>query len=162
MKREDQFNAAEGYVELGMYQEALEELSAIPVEVDDKQTKFEIADRRLKILQQMEAWEEGAKVARAAVVELPNYSTPYLLGAYAIRRAEGVEAAFEFLVSGEHCLYMTPDFWYKKGCYYCLLGQFKEAKECVYKAMGSGDEKYDTLVEEDDDLAPLRGTWDLT
>lgn len=149
MKLSEHLTVADGYLELSMHQEALDALDQIAPET--KHERCQVILKRLVILEMMEDWVESGKVAREAIQSLSNYSSDlYLKGAYAIRRAEGVESALQFLKSGEPCCHYTSLWWFYLGCYYCVLGQFDEAKAHVYKAVGFGKRAL-----EEEDLKPL-------
>ncbi len=159
MELEEVFTRVNGYVELGMYRDALAELQSL--EPTDSGDRAEIAKTQMPILRQMEDWPALAKLARESIVTNPDWSTFYLEGATGIRYSESVNAAMKFLMSGEHCLAWTAEFWFRRGCYNCALGDLEEVKRCVYMAIGGGEEQYVRRAQEDEDLKPLRGTWVL-
>jgi tetratricopeptide (TPR) repeat protein len=147
--------AALGYHELGMHQEGLNELGRLP-EAD--RDRLEVILLRVSILQSMKNWTLGAEMARKGVVNYPDAGDLYIVGAYCIRRAEELAAAFDFLESGAECLANEPCYWFNLGCYHCQLGRQKASKECVKRAIEM-DRNYRKLADEDDDLIPLRESW---
>ncbi len=149
-------DAADGYFSLGMIEEGWAVLDEAGV---TDQEGFELIRDILKRLIGSASRELAVVIVRSAVSRLSNYSQLYLIGAPTIRVLEGVESAFEFLESGHHCLYMTPRYWYLLGCYHCLLGRLEEAEHSVYMAVGSGQEEYQRLAKEDEDLKPLWDVW---
>tara|TARA_R110002096_G_scaffold238581_19_gene430222 strand:+ start:3717 stop:4220 length:504 start_codon:yes stop_codon:yes gene_type:complete len=150
VKLSEHLTVADGYLELGMYRDALDVLEEIVPETEHEH--FQVIRKRLTIWEAVGDWAQGARTAREAVLTLPNYADLYLKGAYAIRRAESVESALEFLKSGEHCCSYTSLWWYYLGCYYCVLGRIDDAKKHVYKAVGFGKRAL-----QEKDLEPL---WD--
>lgn len=144
---------AQGYLELGMCQDAWEELESMEAV---ERSRYEVVAMRLSILQVMEKWYMGAEIARGAVKAFPEQGDLYLLGSYHIRRSENIEAAFEFLKNGQSHLEGEACFWFNLGCYHCQLGRLKEAGECVRKAIDL-DRSYQAMALDDEDLEPL---WD--
>jgi tetratricopeptide (TPR) repeat protein len=124
--------AAHGYLELGMGQDAWDELDAMPPE---DRARVEVVLTRLMILQSMERWDKAAEIAIGAVRFYPDSPDLYLMGAYAIRRKLDVGAALEFLVSGKECMEDVATYWFNVGCYHCQIGELTEAKRCVKKAV---------------------------
>ncbi len=95
MDWQNRLTAAHGYLDLGMGQEAWDELDSMPPR---DRARSEVVIMRLVILQSMERWgKAAAEIARGAVRKYPDCPDLYLIGAYAIRRAEDVRAAFLFL-----------------------------------------------------------------
>lgn len=155
MEWEEHLTAALGYHALGMHQDAWDELERMP---PGDRPRIEVIVMRLSILQALEKWSMGAEIARGAIQPYPDCGDLYVLGAYCIRRAENVEAAFEFLQKGEPCLENEPCFWFNLGCYHCQLGRLDEAKECVGRAIEL-DRNYRAMALEDEDLEPLWDSW---
>ena len=152
MNWKDHLVAALGYHELGMHQDALIELDRIP---ESHRQRLEPLRLRLSVLQTMTEWEQGAALAREAIGRYPESGDLFLAGAYCIRRAETLEAAFAFLEQGRSCLETEPCFWFNLGCYHCQFGRLEETKECVERAIAL-DGNYRTLAAVDGDLEPLR------
>ena len=150
--------AAQGYLELGMFDDALGELDQLP----EEERSGELATCfRLDIYNAAKRWSEGAQVAREGIEMHPDCSHLYIMGAYAIRRAEDdLQAAFDFLKSGHLCMDQSkteaPMFWFNLGCYHSLLGDMDEALKCVGTAVDF-DVSYKKLALSDPDLEPL---WD--
>ncbi|GAG14228.1 unnamed protein product, partial [marine sediment metagenome] len=116
--------------------------------------RIEVVVTRLLILQKMERWHMGAEIARGAVRGWPECPDLYILGAYAIRRAEDVRAALEFLRSGEPCMADVANYWFNMACYHSQLGDLDEARTYVKKAVGL-DKGFRMMALEDADLEPL-------
>jgi Tfp pilus assembly protein PilF len=148
-----QLTAAQGYLELGMGQDAWDELEEMPAR---DRARSEVVIMRLVILQSMARWDKAAEIARGAVGAYPDCSDLYLIGAYAIRRAEDVRAAFEFLQEGCTCLVDNAAYWFNRGCYLCQLGEMEDAKMSVRRAVDL-DKSFQQMALDDEDLEPL---WD--
>ena len=148
--------ASQGYLDLGMGQEAWDELDSMPLR---DRARPEVVVMRLVILQSMAQWDKAAEIARGAIrayPERPELYLLYLFGAYAIRRAEDVRAAFLFLQEG--CTYLVDDatYWFNRGCYHCQAGELEDAKRCVQRA-AELDRRFQQMALDDEDLEPL---WD--
>jgi len=153
MNWQHHINAAQGYLELGMFQRSWDELEA--VEPTDR-ARFEVLAMRLTVLQHMERWQMGAEIARGAQRRYPEEGMLYLLGSYHIRRSEDLPTAFDFLSAGEKYLENEGCYWFNMACYHCQLGRLDETRECVKRAVEL-DRKYQLMVLEDEDLRPM---WD--
>lgn len=143
--------AASGYLDLGMGQEAWDELDAMP---PGDRARSEIVVMRLVILQSMALWDKAAEIAIGAVRHYPDCADLYLMGAYAIRRHLDVSAALEFLQGGQPCLIENAAYWFNRGCYHCQLGELEDAKACVQRAVDL-DRSFQQMALDDDDLEPL-------
>jgi hypothetical protein len=69
--------AAHGYLELGMGQDAWDELDSMPPE---DRARREVVLMRLMILQSMERWDKAAEIALGAVRCYPDFPDLYLMG----------------------------------------------------------------------------------
>ena len=155
MTEQQHISAAQGYLDLGMGQRAWDELDLI----DPKdRAEPEVLEMRFVILRRMEKWQMGAKIARGAVRRYPEHGAFYLLGAYHLRRVDSLNAAYDFLQSGEEHLKNDARYWFAMACYHCQLGRLDETRECVKKATQL-DRNYQWNVLEDEDLRPLWDSW---
>jgi hypothetical protein len=143
--------AAQGYVELGMPQDASVELDEIPAEL---QQRLEVVLLRLETLRLLKRWDDGASFGRAAIVEHPSCGPLYLVTAYAIRRCHGIEEARALLISGEGVLADEAMFHFNVACYECQLGNLAGAKHRLLKAFELNP-RYRQIGKEDPDLQPL-------
>ena len=103
-----------GYLDLdlGMGQDAWDELEEMPPQ---DRARLEVVVMRLVILQSMDCWDKGAEIALGAVRAYPECPDLYLMGAYAIRRVEDIQAALDFLVSGKECMEEVAAYWFNVG-----------------------------------------------
>src|SRR4051812_5243570 len=90
--------SAEGYIELGMFLEANEELENI-----DPYCRAlpEVLDARVGIYQGLKNWEAMAAIANKLVEWNPSQPEYFAQWAYATRRSESVLAAHAILLRGE-------------------------------------------------------------
>jgi hypothetical protein len=151
-------SAAQGFIELGMFEDAWDELESLPF--DESRVSGPVLDLRVQWCMGQEKWDMGAKIARGGIEKNPECLELYLSGSYCIRRCGGLEEAFEFLVKGHLSGYLGQPargmYWFNLGCYHCQLGRNKEALDCVGQAV-EVDKVFQRLAVEDKDLEPL---WD--
>ena len=122
----NRLESAQGYLELGMNQEALDVLDSLPSEEASLSASISL---RLMALNGMERWEMAADLARQSIPDHPHCGALYLLGAYAIRRLLNVSDARHFLESGKAHLETDPLYHFNMACYDCVLGDEEAARE---------------------------------
>jgi len=144
--------AAEGYLELGMTEDALVEVEAIEKE---HRLRLDVVLMRMEILRVMKRWAEGAKLGQEALMMHVNCGALYLVTAYAVRRSIGLTQARDILLSGEHALKKEPMFFFNMGCYQCQLEDVESAKQWLLEAFAL-DGKYRKVAWDDPDLEALR------
>ncbi len=143
---------AEGYLELGLYQEAFDELENL--EGDDRISK-ETWALRCMLYQATEQWEAMRDTAKHLVSTAPHEVEYWLMAATATRKAENVDAAEQVLRFALKFLPADPMIHYYIACYACQLGRLDEARDRLKVAFDSrGDLKFTALEEPD-----LREVW---
>ena len=143
--------AAVGYFELGMAEETLRELDALPPE---SQCDLEVLELRAVACQQLGRWASAA-AAYEAMCRLPCADPDrfigwgcclYELGAYADCRLALLSAPQESRCHG---------LWnFHLACYEALLGNTKEARKLVRRAL-TLDPALRRMAERNENLAPL-------
>jgi tetratricopeptide (TPR) repeat protein len=144
--------AASGYVELGLYQEAVRELEAIPEGI---QQTLPVLAGWADLYQSWQKWEEARAVAERLTEIDPEEPRWVVALAYATRRSVGLVAAQRVLVQG---LESFPDFAlirYNLACYAAQLGDLPAADRLLRRACEL-DAAFSKLAKTDPDLAPLR------
>lgn len=145
--------AAQGWLELGLPQEAWDELQQVPAE---ERERLEVMLLSLDALQTLKRWDECAAIGREAANRYPDCGAIYLVTAYAIRRAQSLPAARDFLLLGEGVLGEEAMFHFNLACYACQLGDLPEAERRLGIAFRI-DPKYRLQALDDEDLRPI---WD--
>ena len=145
------WQAAVGYVELGMFGEADSEL--------DKIDPFcralpEILAVRLAIYRGLEKWELMQQIAKRLTQFQPDDNQWTISLAYATRRADSIEAAKEVLLNAEPKFPKEATIKYNLACYFCQTGDINAAKNYLKKAFQI-DLDLRTAALEDEDLKPL-------
>ena len=149
--------AAAGWIQLGDYNSANDELEKIRAEW---RAHPDVLDLRWLIYSHHEQWDACLDIASAIVKIASDRVWGWVHKAYALRRATGggIEKAKPVLLEAAK---MFPDddiIQYNLACYCAQLGQLDAAQEHLDKSYELGDAKQIKLMALDDgDLKPL---WD--
>jgi tetratricopeptide (TPR) repeat protein len=148
--------AAQGWLELGNFNEANEELEKIAPALRAHPVVLAV---RYGVYSKAEKWDVAAEVAAALVKLQPNESGAWTMLAYATRRKPGggIPQAMEILAS---VVKRFPKVWmipYNLACYCAQLGRLEESEDWFKKAMEIDEQQVKKLGIEDPDLKPL---WD--
>ncbi len=155
MKLAEHLTTAEGFLDLGMANEAWAELDEIePLE----RAHPSVVSMRLRILERMASFETGVEIARGAVRLHPEDLDIRLLGAVHIRRATGIREALCFLQDSPETFRGHGGYWFAIACLHCQLGDLERAAECTRRAVGL-DRSLQIKVLDHPDLAQLRASW---
>jgi predicted Zn-dependent protease len=144
--------AAQGYAELGMFQEALEELRKLPLSVKEDP---EVLEMELLILMQLKAWKEALGVSKRLCRAAPEAPIAFIHAAFCLHELGRTDEAKMALLNGPHSLENDPTFHYNLACYECILGELESAKRHLNRSF-SMDKKFREFAKTDPDLAPLR------
>lgn len=145
--------AAEGWLELGDWRSAEEELAQIRPELQDHLMVLKL---RVEVQSIAKQWERVVELAGVLIGHVPEQSLGYLRRAYALHELKRTKEAWDTLlpVVGKFL-----DEWvvpYNLACYAAQLGEIETARKWLDRAYKLGDAK--TLKQEarrDPDLAPL-------
>jgi tetratricopeptide (TPR) repeat protein len=151
MQRE--LNASIGYLELGMYVEALDEMESIQPEEKNSSTVLGI---RLDIYRTAQNWKMMEVVASELKRGQSDDPDHWNNLAFSIRRKDSIKAAQTLLLEGLEKFPNEPLCYYNLGCYACQLGDMEDAKKLVGEAIKM-DSKFKLLALDDEDLVEL---WD--
>jgi thioredoxin-like negative regulator of GroEL len=124
------WQAATGYVELGMFLEADAELDKID---PFNRAAPEVLALRIAIYRGLEKWELMQEIARRLAEFQPDDIQWTMSLAYATRRANSIEAAKEVLLSAEPRFPKEAAIRYNLACYFCQTGDIPSAKK-LFKA----------------------------
>lgn len=143
--------AAHGYIQLGMFMEANEQLERItPVQ----RHLPEVLHTRLTIYQSLGKWELMAVVAEKLVEWNPEQPAHFVDLAYAKRRANGFHIAHAILIRAAELHPDDATIQYNLACYESQLGNVAGAKAHLTKATVA-DARFSKLALDDPDLEPL-------
>ncbi|HEY1048553.1 MAG TPA: tetratricopeptide repeat protein [Prosthecobacter sp.] len=119
--------AAQGYVELGLFEEARTELSVLPTELQDRVDVIEIS---LLCLMGRHSWAEALALATRLCRQEPAEPGGYIHAAFCLHELGKTAEAIDMLSRGPVSLRTKPVYYYNMGCYHARLGHFE--KSIVY------------------------------
>ena len=144
---------ASGFLELGMLNEASDELEEIE---GDARMSAEVMKLRVDLYHQAEDWELLLAVAKALSRLTPKDEQGWISWAYALRHLGRIPEAQNVLLKAESIHGDTSAvLHYNLACYACLTGDMKEAKSRLSTACKmDAQSKVDAL--DDPDLKAMR------
>jgi tetratricopeptide (TPR) repeat protein len=145
------WQAAAGYVELGMFLEADTELDKID---PFNRAAPEILAIRLAIYHGLKKWELMQEIAKRLAEFQPDDIQWTISLAYATRRAISIEAAREILLNAESKFPKEAIIKYNLACYECQLGNVEAAKNYLRQVFEI-DANWRLKALDDQDLQPL-------
>jgi Flp pilus assembly protein TadD len=143
---------AQGYLELGLVDEAAAELAHIAAPESDSP---EVLTMRMAVLHEQEDWPKLANLAAVAVQRSSSDAGAWVTWAYATRRAHSLAAAETILLKAERQHPTDATIQFNLGCYACLRGDLAAARRRVDRAIAL-EPKFLHAVATDPDLAALR------
>lgn len=149
---ERKIQAAQGYSELGMTDEALEELDSIAPPHCERPDFMEM---RLLILLHAHRWKEALTAARKLCKAAPASSAGYIHSAFCLHELGRTEEAKSLLLSGPPALLDEPTYHYNLACYECALDNLESAQAHLETTFAM-DRKFREFAKTDPDLVKLR------
>jgi tetratricopeptide (TPR) repeat protein len=144
--------AAQGYLELGMVEEALFELASVPA---GENTDADLTELRLHILMHGKRWDEALVAAEELLRISPQAVPGYIHGAFALHELGRTAQARDLLLKGPPLLRQNPTFHYNIGCYEAVLGNRESALQSLRESFAL-DETYRDFAQRDPDLEGIR------
>jgi predicted Zn-dependent protease len=144
--------AAQGYLELGMVEEALQELDSVP---QSAIVGPDLIELRLHILMHGKRWHEALVAAEELLRINPEAVPGYIHGAFALHELGRTAEARDLLLKGPSLLRKDPTFHYNIGCYEAVLGNRDSALQSLNESFAL-DETYRAFAKGDPDLAAIR------
>lgn len=144
--------AAQGYCELAMFDDALNELNSLPEEVQQEENAVEL---RLAILMQARRWKLALTLSHDLCRATPTKNIGYIHAAFCLHELGQTEDARDFLLNGPTTLHTEPTYHYNLACYECRLGNFELARAHLDRSFQL-DKKFRQFARTDPDLEPLR------
>ncbi|MDB4683849.1 tetratricopeptide repeat protein [bacterium] len=147
--------AASGWIQLGDYDSANDELEKIRAEW---RAHPDVLELRWLIYSHDEQWDACLDIASAVMKIAPDRATGWVDKALSLRRANGggIEKAKAVL---DEAAKLFPTEWtvqYNLACYCSQLGQLYAAQEYLNKSYELGDaQKIKLMALDDEDLKPL-------
>ena len=146
--------AAQGWLELGSYIEANEELEKITPHL---RAHPDVLEMRWHIYAKEENWSACVGIAEAIILIDPNRLDAWIHRSFALHELKRTQEAFDQLLPGED---RFPKVWtipYNLACYCAQLGRLEEGKAWFKQAMAIDEHTVKELAIDDSDLKPL---WD--
>lgn len=143
--------AAEGFVYLGMYREALKELDRVP------ETDQELADvliARVRVLLHLQRFGTAAKLSHRGETLHRNEDEFTVQRAFALHQLQKPDEAARVLQEAPGWLRRTGILHYNLGCYEARWGNLKIARQCVQTAIELNN-AIKKNAKQDPDLADL-------
>jgi predicted Zn-dependent protease len=148
-------SAAVGWLELGNWQEANQELDNIAAELRAHPWVLLV---RQQVFVKAEKWELACQIGKILVDVLPHEPGAWIGYAYALRRVPGggIPKAKQILEKAKPQFPNEPTFAYNLACYHAQLGEIEQSRQLLEDAFSIGDAKKLKLQALDDpDLEPL-------
>src|SRR5260221_10306027 len=144
--------AAQGYCELGMFDDALAELDSLPAEFGPHPMVVEL---RTVVLMQAKRWKLALTSSRSLCRVAPDKTTGFIHTAFCLHELGRTAEARDTLISGPDVLHAEPTYHYNLACYECALGNLDLARLHLEKSFEL-DKKFKEYAKSDPDLAALR------
>jgi predicted Zn-dependent protease len=144
--------AAQGYAELKMFEDALDEMAALPPEA---WTDPAAAEVRIVILTQARKWQEALDRSSELCRLLPEAPAGFIHAAFCLHGLGRSAEAKETLLNGPASLQQEPTYHYNLACYECALGNIEEARRWLEQSFAL-DKMFREFAKTDPDLEPLR------
>lgn len=145
--------AAQGYFELGMMDEALEELDTLPASLQEGTAVLQM---RLFIHMRAKRWQQALDISRTFCRVQPEETLGFIHAAFCLHELRRTVEAKEFLLAGPAALLNEATYHYNLGCYDAALGNIEEAQAHLRKAFQL-DDKFRVYARTDPDLKPVWG-----
>jgi predicted Zn-dependent protease len=152
MSWERQLNAAMGYLNLGMCEDALDELQKL---ASADAERPEVIALKIAVFMRQRKWEEGLNKATLLMKALPAQPSSYLDAAFCLHEMGRTVEAKALLLEGPSALQQHSTYYYNLACYESCLGNLKVSCELLRRAVRM-DDTFAKLAMEDPDLANLR------
>lgn len=140
--------AVQGYADLGLFEEAEEELGALA-------SDLEIVNAlRCELLSRQSRWEEMRALAEDLARRSPEEAQWWISWAYAARRARSISEAREILLEGRRLHPKEALIVYNLACYASVSGEPEDARRLLEEAVAL-DANFEEMARHDEDLEPL-------
>jgi tetratricopeptide (TPR) repeat protein len=147
--------AAEGWIELGNYVQAVEELKKISL-----QCRFHplVLLTHWEIHALANQWAFAHIIAHALIVLFPKEPVGWINASYALHQMKRTDEAWTTLLPAAEIFPTHTVIAYNLACYSCQMGKTDEARRWLEKAIALGDsEAIRSAARKDPDLQPLWG-----
>ena len=151
IRTETRLQYANGYLDLGMVDDAEAELDAIS---DDDQYDYGTLSMRTRLYSERKDWERMESMSRDLIALDDNEVFGWVNLAYALRELERVEEAKETATQGLARQPKEAVLWFNLACYCSLLGEVEDASTHLDKAIEL-EKSFESSAVDDPDLENL-------
>lgn len=142
-----------GYIGLNLLADAKAELALIAAA--DRETP-DVLVVEIELAMARNAWARVIALAAGITAAVPALERPWIAWAYALREKQRITEARDTLLKGERLIRdPSPLVDYNLACYFCLLGDFREARRRLKRACAR-EPDWKAEAAADPDLAGLR------
>ncbi|MDX2225980.1 MAG: tetratricopeptide repeat protein [Verrucomicrobiae bacterium] len=145
------FNDALGYAGLKMFRDAWESLQRVSAEHDEE---LAVVLLKAEVLNSLGRYSETLLLLGPFVPEHPQCDTLIIQFAFATRRADSLDKAYQILHAAVTVFPKTALILYNYACYCAQLGQHRTALDFLKRAIEL-EPPYVRIAQEDEDFLPL-------
>ena len=143
--------AAEGYGELGMFEDALAELALVPPPF---QHELRVTQARMFLLLQFKQFPSALEVSRKICEDHPDSPIGFIHAAFCLHELGQTLEARDILMSGPPMLLEEATYYYNLACYNAVLGEMQQARAYL-KTSFKMNKKFREIAEHDPDLSAI-------
>ncbi len=125
-------HAADGYLYLGMPDEALGELLIVPV---PEQTDPSVLLAKVRVLLHLKRWGEAEELTVLGTSHHPDEEEFTVQRAFALHQLDKGDQAVEVLLAAPEWIRRTGILHYNLACYEARLGDLTTARQCIKAAI---------------------------
>ncbi|MDQ3623964.1 MAG: hypothetical protein M3463_16005 [Verrucomicrobiota bacterium] len=125
-------SAADGYLYLGMAEEALAELNEIS---PAKQQAPAVLLARIRVLLHLRKYEQAEKLSRGGTAAHPEEEEFTVQRAFALHKLQKSDEAVEVISAAPEWIRRTGILHYNLACYEARLGDLAVARQCIDAAI---------------------------
>jgi len=143
---------AEGYLQLGLLEDALRELESLPAEAQRRSVTLQL---RVAILVRAKRWSEALLASEELRITDPEEPQGYLHSAYCLHELGRTVDARDQLLAAPVFVTEHPLYSYNLACYEAQLGNPHESANLLRIALKKDAKLYE-IAASDPDLDPVR------
>lgn len=125
-------HAADGYLYLGLAEEALEELGEVP---DGEKNDSSVLLARVRVLLHLKQWQEAETLSSSGTAQHPDEEEFTVQRAFALHQLNQGDQAVEVLLAAPEWIRRTGILHYNLACYEARLGDISTARQCIRAAI---------------------------
>jgi len=142
---------AEGYGDLGMFEEALAELESVPAA---QHGEMRILQARMFLLLQFKQFRGALEVSRQLCTDHPEQPVGFIHAAFCLHELGQTAEARDILISGPQALLEEATYYYNLACYNAVLGETQQALAYLRTSFKM-NKKFREIAEHDPDLSAI-------